>query len=43
MAEHKEDFNQMILRAARGTPAKQQMRAFFGNSQKKKEDEKQEQ
>ena len=43
MAEENKSFNEMIIKAARGNPTKQQMRTFFGNSQKKKEDEKQEQ
>ena len=40
MAEEK-SFNQQVLEAARGNPTKQQMRAFFGNSQEKKDKQEQ--
>lgn len=41
MAEYKEDFNQTILRAARGNKATAIGRALFGKSQEKKDEQEQ--
>ena len=43
MAEYKEDFNQTILRAARGNKAAAITKAFFGSMKEKNEPEKKEQ
>jgi hypothetical protein len=42
MTEYKENFNQMVLRAARGNKATAIVKAFLGNDGKKKQDENQE-